>query len=96
VLIFPTLSDGFGLTQLEAQAWSLPIVASRFCGEVVRDGVNGIVLNELSPDAISAALRLCVCQAARLRIFAANARLGEKFKLKTVAENLLRLFDSAV
>ena len=94
VLIFPTLSDGFGLTQLEAQAWSLPIVASRFCGEVVRDGVNGIVLDELSPNAISTALRSCVCQAARLRSFAANAGLGEKFKLKTVAENLLGLFDS--
>src|SRR6266567_2893962 len=87
VLIFPTLSDGFGLTQLEAQAWSLPIVASRFCGEVVRDGVNGIVLNELSPDAISAALRSCVCQAARLRTFAANAVRADRFNLKAVAEN---------
>jgi len=96
VLIFPTLSDGFGLTQLEAQAWSLPIVASRFCGEVVRDGVNGIALNELSPDAISAALRSCVCQAARLRTFAANAVRADRFNLKAVAENSLRLFDSAV
>jgi len=96
VLIFPTFSDGFGLTQLEAQAWSLPIVASRFCGEVVRDGVNGIVLNELSPNAISAALRSCVCQAARLRTFAANAVRADRFNLKAVAENLLRLFDSAV
>jgi glycosyltransferase involved in cell wall biosynthesis len=47
VLIFPTLSDGFGLTQLEAPAWSLPIITSRFCG-VVDDGVNGIVLDELA------------------------------------------------
>src|SRR5437879_5883094 len=94
LLILPTLSDGFGLTQLEAQAWSLPIVASRFCGEVVRDGVNGIVLNELSPNAISAALRSCVCQAARLRTFAAKAVRGDRFNLKAVAENLLRLFDS--
>jgi glycosyltransferase involved in cell wall biosynthesis len=96
VLIFPTLSDGFGLTQLEAQAWSLPIVASRFCGEVVRDGVNGIALNELSPDAISAALRSCVCQAARLRTFATNAVRADRFNLKAVAENSLRLFASSV
>ena len=32
VFVFPTFSDGFGLTQLEAQAWKLPLVASRFCG----------------------------------------------------------------
>jgi hypothetical protein len=30
-----TFSDGFGLTQLEAQAWKLPMITTRFCGEVV-------------------------------------------------------------
>ena len=44
VFLFPTLSDGFGLTQLEAQAWRLPVIASRFCGDVVQDGVNGLLL----------------------------------------------------
>ena len=37
VFLFPTYSDGFGLTQLEAQAWKLPIIASVFCGAVVED-----------------------------------------------------------
>ena len=96
VLIFPTLSDGFGITQLEAQARSLPIIASRFCGEVVEDGVNGIVLDELSPNAISAALRSCLREPARLRTFAANAVRADRFNLKVMAENLLRLFGSAV
>src|SRR5207249_2585039 len=32
VFILPTLSDGFALTQLEAQAHGLPIIASEFCG----------------------------------------------------------------
>ena len=53
VFIFPTLSDGFGLTQLEAQAWKLPVIASRYCGEVVRDGVNGVVLEEVCGEAIA-------------------------------------------
>jgi glycosyltransferase involved in cell wall biosynthesis len=52
VFLFPTLSDGFGLTQLEAQAWKLPIIASRCCGEVVVDGVNGWLLDEVSGEAI--------------------------------------------
>jgi len=52
VFLFPTLSDGFGLTQLEAQAWQLPIVASQFCGEVVTDGVNGRVLPQVTGMAI--------------------------------------------
>jgi glycosyltransferase involved in cell wall biosynthesis len=96
VLIFPTLSDGFGLTQLEAQAWSLPIVASQYCGEVVTNGTNGLVLAELSGETIADALRSCLCEPSRLRSFAASARLAEKFKLKTVAENLRGLFESPV
>jgi glycosyltransferase involved in cell wall biosynthesis len=92
VFILPTLSDGFGLTQLEAQAWSLPIITSSFCGEVIRDGENGIVLDELSPSAISAALRSCMSEPARLRAFAANRLTADRFNLKAVAESLLGLF----
>jgi glycosyltransferase involved in cell wall biosynthesis len=95
LLIFPTLSDGFGLTQLEAQAWSLPVLASRFCGQVVDDGVNGIVLDELSPDAIAAALRSCLRDPERLRTFSTNTITSNSFNLKAVAQSLLGLFDGA-
>jgi len=56
VFLFPTHSDGFGLTQLEAQAWKLPIVASRFCAEVVRGGATGLLLDEVSERDIGAAV----------------------------------------
>ena len=46
VFVFPTFSDGFGLTQLEAQAWKLPIIATKYCGDVVEDGRNGWLLTE--------------------------------------------------
>jgi glycosyltransferase involved in cell wall biosynthesis len=57
VFLFPTLSDGFGLTQLEAQAWKLPIIASRCCGEVVVDGVNGWLLEEVSGNQITTVIK---------------------------------------
>ena len=38
VFILPTLSDGFAITQLEAQAYGLPVIASKFCGNVVESG----------------------------------------------------------
>ena len=41
VFLFPTFSDGFGLTQLEAMAWKLPVIATDRCGEVVIDAYNG-------------------------------------------------------
>ena len=96
VLIFPTLSDGFGLTQLEAQAWSLPIIASRFCGDVVCDGKNGLVLSDSSAESIASVLRSCLHEPSRLRAFAKNAVTTERFGLNLVGKDLLGLFDSTV
>lgn len=59
VFLFPTHSDGFGLTQLEAQAWKLPIIATQNCGRVVRDGGNGLLLSHVSADSIAEAIRRC-------------------------------------
>lgn len=51
VFLFPTFSDGFGLTQLEAMAWQLPVISTEFCGAVVEHGKNGWVMQH--PDVIS-------------------------------------------
>jgi len=67
VFLFPTLSDGFGLTQLEAQAWQLPVIASRYCGRVVADGVNGWILPEVTGDCIAACLRSLLASPHRLQ-----------------------------
>ncbi len=93
VFLFPTMSDGFGLTQLEAQAWKLPVIASRFCGEVIEDGRNGWMLADLSADSIADALRRCVVEPARLREFAANAVPQERFSLARIGEQLLNIFN---
>ncbi len=57
VLIFPSHSDGFGMAQIEAQGWRLPIIASPSSGRVVSDGVNGIVLTEVTAESIANAVR---------------------------------------
>jgi glycosyltransferase involved in cell wall biosynthesis len=57
VLLFPSQSDGFGMAQVEARGWGLPIIASRHCGQVVKDGETGIVLDTVSCDSIAAALQ---------------------------------------
>lgn len=73
VYILPTLSDGYALTQLEAQRYRLPVIASRYCGPVVRDGVNGVLLAEPEPAAIVDALRALVRDPATLASMSRNA-----------------------
>ena len=52
VLVFPTLSDGFGIVQLEAMAHGVPVIATDHCGQVVIDGKNGFVIPTKNPTAI--------------------------------------------
>lgn len=56
VFILPTLSDGFALTQLEALARGLPVIASQRCGAAVSDGQNGWLLPDLEPATIATTL----------------------------------------
>ena len=44
VFVLPTLSDGFAITQLEAMAHGLPVIATPNCGRVVTDGEDGYVV----------------------------------------------------
>jgi glycosyltransferase involved in cell wall biosynthesis len=88
VFILPTLSDGFGLTQLEALAHRLPLIASRRCGEVVIDHVNGLLLEEPTAAAIEEALRFCLRNPDQLAQFSENATVGERFSLSCLGANL--------
>jgi glycosyltransferase involved in cell wall biosynthesis len=56
LFILPTLSDGYALTQLEALAHGLPVLASKSCGAAVTHGKNGWLLEDLEPATIADAL----------------------------------------
>lgn len=96
VFLFPTLSDGFGLTQLEAQAWKLPIIASRFCGEVVKDGVNGLILPEVTGFAIALALEFCLNNPQSLQNFSSAANQTSQFKLSHLYHQLESLSHAII
>lgn len=74
LFLFPTHSDGFGLTQLEAQAWRLPAIVSRSCAEVVAPGLTGWVLPEVTAAAIAAAVEHALVAPAEL------ARMSESIR----------------
>ena len=104
VFLFPTFCDGFGLTQLEAQAWRLPIIASPFCGEVVEHGRNGVILGSVTGETIAAAILSLLKQPSELARMADASEPGMlrahqastrkkigQFTLARLAENLTAL-----
>jgi glycosyltransferase involved in cell wall biosynthesis len=91
VFILPTLSDGFGLTQLEAQSWKLPVIASRYCGLVVQHGRNGLILDEVSGESIAATLRELLCSPERLAAMSQESKVSEEFTLESLASSLSQL-----
>ena len=89
LFVFPTLSDGFGLTQLEAQSWGLPVIASQFCGDVVRHGENGIVLDEVSGDAIADSISWCLAHPDAVKNMSQRSRkIDECFGEASVIQKL--------
>jgi glycosyltransferase involved in cell wall biosynthesis len=93
IFLFPTFSDGFGLTQLEAQAWKLPILATTYCGDVVKDGRNGWLLLEATPWNIAAILRSCLANPARLQELSDHSETSKRFGLARIGEQWLNVFD---
>lgn len=94
VFILPSLSDGFGLTQIEAQASGLPVIASRQCGDVVRDGVDGLLLDRVSSEEIARAIRRYLEDPASLAAHAAAAASGVgRFAPALVGDRLLAVAD---
>lgn len=91
LFILPTFSDGFGLTQLEAQSWKLPVIASRYCGDVVNDGFNGLLLENVSATAISNALHQLLRSPGSLDAMARRSRVDERFSLHSLAASLSSL-----
>ena len=88
IFILPTLSDGFAITQLEAQAHGLPLIVSSRCGEVVQQNVNGLLLNDPSVEAIESAIRFCLKNPDALADFSSGASESENYHISRLGERL--------
>jgi glycosyltransferase involved in cell wall biosynthesis len=92
VFVLPTISDGFAVTQIEALAHGLPVIATTSCGDVVSDGRDGFVVPPRRPDLIAQAILryldepelLCQHRAAALR-------KAEQFGFARLTASLLAL-----
>lgn len=56
LFVLPTLSDGFAITQIEAMAYGVPVIATPNCGHVVENGKTGFVVPPRDPQALAEAI----------------------------------------
>ena len=89
LFVLPTLSDGFALTQLEAMAHGLPVIATPNCGEVVTDGIDGLIVPDSDSNALAEAFQMILQEPAKLEAMSeATQAKVEQFSLGRLGENL--------
>jgi glycosyltransferase involved in cell wall biosynthesis len=97
VFAFPTLSDGFGLTQLEAMAHGCPVIATPRCGRVVTDGEDGFIVPPRDPEALADAVEQLLADRERLRAMSTQARqTAQTYTLDAYAHRLFAAVDGCV
>ena len=95
IFILPTHSDGFAITQLEAQAHALPIISSPFCGEVVQHEINGLRISAVTPEAIADALRWAAGHPQALGRMSTQSILDvHKYSSERIVEELCKIVDA--
>jgi len=89
VFVLPTLSDGFALTQLEAMAHGLPVIATPNCGAVVTHEVDGLIVPTRDAEALARAIHRYLAEPNLLRTNqgAARQKVGQ-FTLNHLANCL--------
>jgi glycosyltransferase involved in cell wall biosynthesis len=89
VFVLPTLSDGFAITQIEAMAHGLPVIATPNCGAVVSDYVDGFVVPPGDAEALANAI-CCYLKNPGLLTKQSGAALEKsgQFSLSQVAAHL--------
>ncbi|WP_299938746.1 glycosyltransferase family 4 protein [uncultured Pelagimonas sp.] len=93
LFLFPTRSDGFGLTQLEALSAGVPVIASRHCGTVVEHNKNGLILQDLTAKNLADQLRMLTQDRAQVAQLRAGAHLADRFSIDALSQNLFALLQ---
>ena len=100
VVVHPAFPEPFGRVVVEAMAASVPVVCARGehgPGEIVRDGVDGLLV-EPDPEAFADALVTLLDDAERRRAMGAagRARARGAFDRSTTAERMERVYAEVV
>ncbi|MFP3939160.1 MAG: glycosyltransferase family 4 protein [Thermoanaerobaculia bacterium] len=96
ISVQPSLSEGLSNVILESMASGLPMVVTDVGGnpELIRDGVDGLVVPPADPPALAAAIGRLLADPERARAMGRSARrsASERFSLDEMVERTLALY----
>jgi 2-deoxystreptamine N-acetyl-D-glucosaminyltransferase/2-deoxystreptamine glucosyltransferase len=95
LLVLPSLYEDLSSVLIEAMAAGLPVVATRVGGtaDLVRDGVNGLLVAPRDPAALAAAIsRILAGPAAAAQLSAAARRTAAAYAWPGLARNVLDVY----
>jgi glycosyltransferase involved in cell wall biosynthesis len=99
IFVLPSAAENCPLALLQAMACGLPVVASRVGGipEVVRDGVEGLLVPPGSPAALATALGRLVADPVERQLMGARARerITSRFTIVACVDGLSRTYRKA-
>jgi glycosyltransferase involved in cell wall biosynthesis len=96
IFINPSITETFGLVNIEAAASSLPIVAADGGGnrDTVVEGENGFLFrSDNGDDLVAKVARLVTDEKLRRRMAHASRRISERYDIKTVSMNVLKVWQ---
>lgn len=99
VFVLPSLSESFGLVNLEAMACGLPVVATRVGGipDIIENGVNGYLIDPMNHEQIAeAVLKLLQDEASRKELSDNNRKEAEKYRWNTVVATLEGVYQKSL
>ena len=96
LFIFPSRHEGLGSILLDAMDFGLPIIASNVGGipEIIKNGVNGILVNLNSFDDYYSALKSLFSDTKmRSRMQQSNTEKGKDFSVKIMTDQYIKLYN---
>lgn len=98
IFVFPSYREGFPNVVLQAGAMGLPSIVTDINGssEIIRDGVNGVIIPPRDTEALWKAMRNMLTDEAARRKMAANARnlIGSRYDRTFLWQELKKTYKS--